>query len=175
MNVILRKAGGRGGGSRGGGSRGGGSRIPSGGGGSGGSRTPSVTRYRNTRSGGTISRPNGWQWSRTRFVFLPISTRYMYRSGSSSNRYTTPSSSELTYYYCTSNSDTTNEIQCDSTYDDDQCCEDTQSGQVYCCGGDLPDDVLEDMNRATRSLSQVFCTLAVLALFMHLFMRRFYR
>ena len=154
---------------------GGGSRIPSGGGGGGGSRSPSGTRYRFTRTGGTVPRPTGWQWSRTRLIFLPISTRYFLRPGSSSNRYTTPPSSSLTYYYCTSSTDSNNEIQCDSTYDDDQCCEDTETGQVYCCGGELPDDLLEDMNRATRSLTRVFYTLAILALFMHLFMRRFYR
>lgn len=167
-NTVLQKA--RGGGSRGGSIRGG-SRIPSG----GGSRIRTGTQYRNTRTNTIINRPNGWQWSRTRFIFLPISARYFHRSRSSSNKYTTPASNSLTYYYCTSSTDASLEIQCDSTYNDDQCCEYESTGEVYCCGGDIPDDILEEINRATRTFTRLFSTLAVLALGMHLFMRRFYR
>ncbi|CAF2816937.1 unnamed protein product [Rotaria sp. Silwood2] len=137
--------------------------------------SPSITRYSNTRTGATIFRPNGWIWSRSRLMFLPLATRYLYRSRSSSNRYTTPATSSQTYYYCTANNDASVEIQCSSVSGDSQCCEDQEGKQPFCCGGDIPEDYVEDMNRATKRIAQVFYTLTALALCMHLLVRRFYR
>ncbi|CAM4862852.1 unnamed protein product [Rotaria socialis] len=144
---------------------GGGSRIS-------GSRSPSsISRFRNTRTGTSISRPNGWLWSRSRLVFLPLATLYFHRSRSASNRYTTPPSTPLTYYYCTSN-DGSVEIQCSSMYGDTLCCEDQTSQQPFCCGGDIPDDFVEDPNGATRRLAKIFYTLTAITLCIHLFLRR---
>jgi hypothetical protein len=128
-----------------------------------------ITRYPSTRTGATISRQVGWLWSRSRHIFLPLSTRYYYRSHSSYNRYTTPATGSEIYYYCTSNSSM--EIQCSSKNGDGQCCEDEKLYQAYCCGGKIEDDFVEDFNQAT----QIFCTLSALALFTHIFIRRFYR
>ncbi|CAF2105574.1 unnamed protein product [Rotaria magnacalcarata] len=119
----------------------------------------------------SISRPNGWLWSRSRLVFLPLATLYFHRSRSASNRYTTPPSTSLTYYYCTSN-DGSVEIQCSSMYGDTLCCEDQTSQQPFCCGGDIPDDFVEDPNRATRRLAKIFYTLTAITLCIHLFLRR---
>ena len=163
----IRIGGSRGGGIRTGGSRRSGSRT-------GGSRSPSVTNYRNTRTGASISRPNGWLWSRARVAFLPLAIRYGHRSRSSSNRYTTPSASSLTYYYCTSNTNSSVEIQCSSANGDSQCCEDTSSGRAFCCGGDIPSYITQDMSKATRAIAKLFYTLAALAFCVHLFMRRFF-
>ncbi len=164
-----------GGGFRGGGVIRGGGNIRGGGvirgGGGGGS---SIARYRNTRTGTTIPRPNGWQWSRSGLIFLPISTLFFYRSRSSSNRFTTPATSSLTYYYCTQDSDPSTEIQCSSVNRDSLCCEDEKTKEVFCCGGDIPDDIVQDMNRATKTIARIFYTLAVLTFCIHLFMRRFY-
>ncbi len=135
----------------------------------------SITRFVNTRTGATISRPSGWQWSRSRLIFLPIATRFFHRSSSSSNRFTTPATSSVTYYYCTSGDDPSVEIQCSSIDRDTQCCEDETTHEAFCCGGDVPDYILQDMNRATQTIARIFYTLAALALCMHLFMRRFYR
>ncbi len=131
----------------------------------------SLSRYSSTRTGATFSRPNGWQWSRSAFIFLPLATRFGHRSRSSSNRFTTTSS--VTYYYCTSDIDPSVEIQCSSTNGDSQCCEDEKTQQPFCCGGDIPDDLVRDANRATQTIARIFYTLAALALCMHLFMRRF--
>lgn len=133
------------------------------------------TTYRNTRTGTTISRPTGWVWSRSRMAFLPLSTIYLHRIRSSSNRYTTPATSSLIYYYCTSSSDTSKEIQCNNANGDSKCCEDQTNQQPFCCGGAIPDDFIEDPNRATHKLAQVFYTLAAVTLCLHLFMRRFNR
>lgn len=143
--------------------------------GSGGRPSSSGIRYQNTHTGQTISRPNGWQWSRTGLIFLPLATRYFYRSRSSSGRYTTPATSSMTYYYCTSDTDSSAEIQCSSADGDNKCCEDEETHEAFCCGGDVPDYLLQDMNRATQTIARIFYTLAALALCMHLFMRRFYR
>ena len=107
-------------------------------------------------------------------LFLPIATRFFHRSRSSSNRYTTPASSPLTYYYCTSDADSDIEIQCDSSYGDTQCCENTTIQEAFCCGGDIPDDFLEDTDQATRTIERIFYTLAALALCTHILMRRLY-
>jgi hypothetical protein len=140
-----------------------------------GTRTPSIARYRNTRTGATISRPTGWQWSRSALIFLPLARRYSHRSRSSSNRYTTPDTSSVTYYYCTSTTDASMEIQCSSVNGDMQCCEDENTQNPFCCGGDIPDDILQDMNRATQTIARLFYTLAAMSLCVHLFIRRFYR
>ncbi|CAF1429085.1 unnamed protein product [Adineta steineri] len=143
---------------------------------SSGSRTPSITRYSNTRTGTTLSRPTGWLWSGSRFVFLPLARRYGHRSSSSSSRFTTPSSSgTVNYYYCTSNENPSTEIQCSSIDGDTQCCEDDESQQAYCCGGNIPNYITQDMNRATQTIAKILYTLTALALCMHLFMRRFNR
>ncbi|CAM2701797.1 unnamed protein product [Rotaria socialis] len=134
--------------------------------------TTSVIRYRNTRTGTSISRPNGWLWSRSRLVFLPLATLYFHRSRSASNRYTTPPSTPLTYYYCTSN-DGSVEIQCSSMYGDTLCCEDQTSQQPFCCGGDIPDAFVEDPNGATRRLAKIFYTLTAITLCVHLLRRHF--
>jgi hypothetical protein len=160
----------RGGGSR---SSGGGSRTGSGS--RGGSRSSSSgTRFVNTRTGATISRPSGWQWSRSRLTFLPLASRFLHRSRSSSSRFTTPSTSSVTYYYCTSSADSSAEIQCSSVNGDSQCCEDETNQQPFCCGGQISGDFIEDTNRAVQILAQIFYTLAAMALCIHLFMRRFY-
>ena len=164
--------GGRGGG---GGSRGGSSIR---GGSSSGSRSSgsrSFSTFRSTRTGSSISRPTGWQWSRSRFIFLPIATRYGYRSRSSSNRYTTSATNALTYYYCTSNDNASVEIQCSSANNDSQCCEDGTTQEVFCCGGDIPDDLQEELNRATQLVARIFYTLSALAFCMHICMRLSYR
>jgi len=138
-------------------------------------RQPSVTQYRNTRTGTTINRPTGSQWSRSSLLFLPLAIRFALRSRSSSSRFTTPSTGSTTYYYCTSLNDPSTEIQCSSVDGDNQCCEDQTTQQAFCCGGNIPDYILQDMNRATQTIARFFYTLAALALCMHLFMRRFYR
>ncbi|CAF0908567.1 unnamed protein product [Rotaria sordida] len=142
-----------------------------------GSRISSIaTRFRNTRTGATVSRPTGWLWSRTRHVFLPVSQHYYYRSHSSNNRYTTPPTGNVTYYYyCTSNTSSSMEIQCSSINDDDgQCCEDETISQVFCCGGKIDDYLIEDFNQATKTIARIFYTLTAITLFIHIFMRRFY-
>ncbi|CAF1452276.1 unnamed protein product [Adineta steineri] len=140
------------------------------------SRTSSfASRYRNIRTGAIISRPSGWLWSRTRHVFLPISRSYYYRSHSSSNQYTTPTTNSQSYYYCTSNSSNSIEIQCNTINNDSQCCEDETAHQVFCCGGEIDADYIADLSQATKRLSQLFYTLSAIALFMHLFMKRLYQ
>lgn len=142
---------------------------------SGGSRKPSSnTRYTNTRTGVRISRPTGWQWSRSRLIFLPLATRYFHRSRSSSNRFTTPATNHENYYYCTSNVDPSIEIQCSSTDGDSQCCEDETTHQAFCCGGNIPDYIQQDLNQTTKTIARIFYTLAALTLCMHLIMRRFH-
>ena len=136
--------------------------------------SPSTTRFRNTRTGVSISRPNGWQWSRSRSTFLPLATRFYHRSSSSSNRFTTPSTSFVTYYYCTSSTDPSVEIQCSSTTGDSQCCEDGTSQQPFCCGGEVSEDFIEEANRAVQILARIFYTLAAMTLCVHLFVRYFY-
>ena len=140
-----------------------------------GSRTSSsrTSSYRNTRTGTVISRPAGYQWSRTRLVFLPIARRYSQRSRSSSNRYTTPAGSGENYYYCSSDQDQSLEIQCTSTYNDNQCCED-ENEQPYCCGGDIPSEY-EEISRATKTLAKLFYSLAALLLLLHFYRRYSYR
>lgn len=156
-----------------GGSRGG---IRFGGSGSGsGSRTSPSTRYSNTRTGVRIARPPNSQWVRTLGFFLPISRRFMHRSRSSSNRHTTSSTDSNSYYYCTSTDNPNNEIQCYSYYGDDQCCEDSNTDQPYCCGGAIPADFVPDPNRAVKCLAQVFYSLAAISFAMHVFMRWLYR
>ncbi|CAF3956585.1 unnamed protein product [Rotaria sp. Silwood1] len=141
-----------------------------------GSRTSSIgTRFRSIRTGATISRPTGWLWSRTRHIFLPVSRYYYYRSRPSNNRYTTPATGNETYYYCTSNTSAAIEIQCSSINGDGQCCEDETISQVFCCGGKIDDDLVDDFNQATQIIARIFYTLTAIALFMHIFMRRFYR
>ncbi|CAF3001876.1 unnamed protein product [Rotaria sp. Silwood2] len=141
-----------------------------------GSRISSFgTQFRTTRTGATISRPTGWLWSRSRRVFLPISRYYYYRSRPSNNRYTTPATGYETYYYCTSNTSASMEIQCSSINGDSQCCEVESTSQVFCCGGKIDDDLLEDFNQATQIIARIFYTLTAITLFMHIFMRRFYR
>jgi hypothetical protein len=165
LPANLPRAGVRGGGVR----TGGGIRT---GGGGGGVRTPSVARYRFTRTGGSIPRPAGWLWSRTRLVFLPLARRHSQRSRSSSNQYTTPSGNTNTYYYCTSDVNPSVEIQCSGATGDAQCCEDETTQEAYCCGGEIPDDVVQDMNRATQLLARIFYVLAAIALSLHFLMRR---
>ncbi len=139
-----------------------------------GSRSSSaIARFRNTRTGATISRPSGWQWSRSRLTFLPLATRAFHRSSSSSNRFTTPAASSLTYYYCTSNSNASVEIQCSSIDGDSQCCEDETTQQVFCCGGGISEDFVQDVNQAAPVLARIFYTLAAMTLCIHIFMRRF--
>ena len=166
---LLYKAAIRGGGIRGGGIRGGGIR----GGGGSSIRIPTTSRYRNIRTGVSINRPNGWLWSRTQLVFLPLATRYFYRSRSSSSHYTTPPDSSLTYYYCTPDNSQSVEIECNSATGDTQCCEEEKSKEAFCCGGDIPDYIVEDMNRAAQKIGRVFYTLAAVALCLHLLNRRF--
>ena len=156
-----------------GGSRGG---IRFGGSGSGsGSRTSPSTRYSNTRTGVRIARPPNSQWVRTLGFFLPISRRFMHRSRSSSNRYTTSSTDSNSYYYCTSADNPNNEIQCYSYNGDDQCCENTDTNQPFCCSSSIPNDTVPDPNRAVKLLAQFFYTLAAITFGIHLFMRRLYR
>ncbi len=141
-----------------------------------GSRPPSPgIRYRSRSTGATIIRPAGSLWSRTRNAFLPVSRRYYYRTRSSTNRYTTPATSSITYYYCSTNSSVPEEIQCSSIDGDTQCCEDETTQEVFCCGGKISDDLVDDYNRATKLLAQIFYTLSTLALLMHIFRRRFYQ
>jgi hypothetical protein len=142
-----------------------------------GSRISSLaTRYRSSRTGASISRPSGWLWSRSRHVFLPVSQHYYYRSYSSHHRYTTtPSLSSGAYYYCTSNISISKEIQCSTINGDGQCCEDETTRHVYCCGGSIDADFVEDFSQATRILSQIFYTLSAIALVMHILMRRFHQ
>ncbi|UJR27384.1 hypothetical protein I4U23_008674 [Adineta vaga] len=138
------------------------------------SSSSSSARYLNTRTGITYNRPSGWLWSRSRLIFLPLAIRYAHRSRSSSSRFTTPTSDTTTYYYCTSNDNSSIEIQCSTIYGDQQCCEETNQ-DAFCCGGTIPDDIEQDMSRTTQTIAQVFYSIATLALFTHLFMRRFYR
>ncbi|CAF1157954.1 unnamed protein product [Adineta ricciae] len=166
----------------------GGSRISSGSRSSSGSRTSgssgsrtsasssssSSANYYNTRTGVRYNRPTGWLWSRSRLTFLVVASRFTSRHYSSSSHFTTPSSSSVTYYYCTSIDNTSAEIQCSSANGDTQCCEETNH-EAFCCGGSIPNDIQEDMSRATQTVSRIFYTIAALALFMHLFMRRFRR
>ncbi len=148
---------------------------------SGGSRSvsrssvSSIARFRNTRTGATINHRNGWQWSRSRLMFLPISTRYVHRSHSSSSRFTTPATNSSTHYYCTSTNDSSTEIQCTSIDGDSQCCEDETTHQAFCCGGKVSEDFFRDVNRAVKIFTQMFYTLATITLSIHVFMRRFYR
>jgi len=101
-----------------------------------------------------------------------ISRRYIYRS-SSYNRHTTPSAGSERFYYCTSNSTNTSEIQCSSTNGDNQCCDDETYENVFCCGGKISEDLDEDFNQAKKVLARIFYTLSAVALVMHIFMRRF--
>lgn len=122
-----------------------------------------------------IIRPPGHIWSRSRASFLPTSSRYVYHTRSSRNRFTTPATSTLTYYYCTSNSSSVaNEIQCNNKDGDSQCCEDAATQQPFCCGGDIDDDLDDDTNQAAQKWAQVFYTLAALAFFMHVVKKRFH-
>ncbi len=141
---------------------------------SGSRSSSSIIRFHNTRTGQRISRPTGWQWSRTRSTFLPLSTRFFSRSRSSSNRFTTPATSSVIYYYCTSNSNASVEIQCSSIDGDTQCCEEETTQQVFCCGGKISEDFIQDANRAAQILAKIFYTLAAIALCIHIFMRRFH-
>ncbi|CAF1177641.1 unnamed protein product [Adineta ricciae] len=166
----------------------GGSRISSGSRSSSGSRTSgssgsrvsasssssSSVNYYNTRTGVRYNRPTGSLWSRSRLAFLVLASRYTSRRYSSSSRFTTPASGSVTYYYCTSIDNTSAEIQCSSENGDTQCCEETDY-EPFCCGGNVPDDIQQDMSRATQTVSRIFYTIAALALFMHLFMRHFRR
>jgi hypothetical protein len=142
----------------------------------GGSRpiSPGI-RYRIRSTGANIIRQAGSLWSRTRNAFLPISHRYFYRTRSSTNRYTTPSTGSITYYYCSTNDTVPQEIQCSSIYDDTQCCEDETTHDVFCCGAKIGDDLDDDYNRATKLLAQIFYTLSAMALLLHIFRRRFYQ
>ena len=142
--------------------------------GSGIRTSPSVIGYRNTRTGAAISRPNGWLWSRSALIFLPLASPFSHRSRSSSNRFTTPATGSLTYYYCTSITDASLEIQCSSTNGESQCCEDEETLELFCCGGNIPVDIVQDLNKAVQTMTRLFQTLTALALCMHLFMRRFY-
>lgn len=176
-NLNQLKRGGTGGGGRvSGGSRGSGSRVSGGAsrGSSGGVRTGSTTTYRNTRTGATIQRPPGSQWTRSALIFLPIARSYSRRSQSSSNRFTTPSSGAESYYYCTSNTDPNVEIQCSSADNDNECCEQPGTGQPFCCGGDIPDDYVPDPNRALKMFTRILYTLAALALCFYFYRRRSY-
>ena len=142
----------------------------------GGTRTITIgTRYRNSRTGVNIIRPPGSLWSRTRYTFLPVSRLYFYRSRSSTNRYTTPATGTITYYYCSTNGTTSDEIQCSSIYGDTQCCEDETTHAAFCCGGQISEDLIDDFNHATKILARIFYTLSAMALFTHILMRRFYR
>ena len=138
------------------------------------SSSSSSTNYYNTRTGVRYNRPTGWLWSRNRLVFLAVASRFTIRHYSSRSHFTTPSSSSVTYYYCTSNDNSSAEIQCSSENGDTQCCEETNN-EAFCCGGSIPNDIEQDMSRATQKVSRIFYTIAALALFMHLFMRRFRR
>ena len=140
---------------------------------SSGSRSSSTaSRYRNTRTGAAISRPSGWVWSRTRHVFLPISRTYHYRSRSSSNRYTTPATSPIGYYYCSSDSNSATEIQCHNATGDSQCCEDETNQQVFCCGGEIDSDFIADFNQGTIILARAFYTLSAATFLTHLTLKR---
>jgi hypothetical protein len=108
-------------------------------------------------------------------MFLPISTRYVHRSHSSSSRFTTPATNSSTHYYCTSTNDSSTEIQCTSIDGDSQCCEDETTHQAFCCGGKVSEDFFRDVNRAVKIFTQMFYTLATITLSIHVFMRRFYR
>ena len=142
---------------------------------SGASRVSSSSRYRSTRTGTTYNRPSGWQWSRSSLIFLPLAIRFAHRSRSSSSRYTTPTPGSTDYYYCTSIDNPSIEIQCSSNNNDAECCEEIASQQAFCCGGTIPDDILQDMNRAAQNMARVFYTIAGLALGMHFLVRRCYR
>ncbi len=158
-------------GSRRGSSRSGGSSRTS-----GGSRPSSAgTRYHSTRTGANIIRPAGSLWSRTRNAFLPVSHRYYYRTRSSTNRYTTPATGSITYYYCSTNSSVPEEIQCSSIDGDTQCCEDETTHEVFCCGGKISDDLVDDYNQATKLLGRIFYTISIVALLAHIFRRRYYQ
>ena len=115
-------------------------------------------------------------WRRTRHTFLAPSRTYYYRSYPFNHRYryTTPITPSGNYYYCTSSSDITNEIQCNTANGDSQCCEDETTRTVYCCGGNVDDTLEDDTNQTTQMLSRIFFTLATIALFMHLLMKRFH-
>ena len=141
-----------------------------------GSRIASpVNRFVSTRTGARIIRPTGHVWSRTRASFLPVSSRYMYRSGTSRTRFTTPSTGSTTYYYCSSSAGATaNEIQCTNKDGDSKCCEDPATQQPYCCGGDIDDDLDDDTNQAVQKWAKVFYTLAALAFFLHIVKKRFH-
>lgn len=172
-------------GSSGGGRGGGGSRASSSGSRSSssrtsgsrtsGSRTSGITTYRSSRTGARITRPVGHLWSRSRHTFLPISTRFAHRSRTSNTRYTTPATGSITYYYCTSSTNSTAEIQCSSETGDNQCCEDETSHEPYCCGGNISDDLSEEFNQAARQLAKIFYTLMAVVLVLHVLRRRWSR
>ncbi|CAF3604999.1 unnamed protein product [Rotaria socialis] len=148
--------------------------------GTSGSRISSFgSNYHSARTGASIYRPDGWLWSRTRYVFLPVSQNYVYRSRSSYNQNTTLPIASSRYYYCTpSNSSTSNtskEIKCSSINGDSQCCEDSTTEQAYCCGGSIDGDVQKDFNKATKTIARIFFTLSVITFFMHIFMRQLHR
>jgi hypothetical protein len=67
------------------------------------------------------------------------------------------------------------EIQCSTINGDGQCCEDETTHEVFCCGGPISDDLVEDYSQATRILARLFYTLSAIALLMHIFIRRFHQ
>ncbi len=141
---------------------------------SGSHSSSSIVRFHNIRTGARIIRPTGWQWTRAQSAFLPISTRFHHRSYPFYNRYTTPATSSVTYYYCTSTGNRPVEIQCNTIDGDTKCCENEATQQVFCCGGKISDDFIEDANRAVQIFARVFYTLTAVTLCIHVFMRRFY-
>jgi len=144
---------------------------------SGGSsiRAPSTIRYINTQTGGRLYRPPNSYFSPAAMIFLPLSLRHKSRSISRSNRYTTSATNPQTYYYCTSDEDDSDEIQCNShSSGSNRCCEDEETEKVSCCSDDIPDHLRLE-SRATKTIERVFYTLAAITLCMHFVMRRFHR
>jgi hypothetical protein len=66
------------------------------------------------------------------------------------------------------------EIQCSSIHGDAECCEDEAIQQVFCCGGKISEDFIQDANRATQIIARIFYNLAAITLCVHIFMRRFH-
>ncbi len=137
---------------------------------SGSRSSSSIAQFHNIHTGARLIRPTGWQWTRAQSAFLPISRRFY----PSYHRYTTPATSLETYYYCTSTSNSTMEIQCSTVDGDAQCCENEGTQEVFCCGGKISDDFIKDVNRAAQIFARVFYTLTAVALCIHVFIRHFY-
>jgi hypothetical protein len=66
------------------------------------------------------------------------------------------------------------EIQCSTADGDAQCCENEVTEEIFCCGGKISEDFVEEVNRAAQRLARVFFTFTAITLCIHVFLRRFY-